>query len=52
MRKKKTKSTFCYLDINREPQQYSTDYLYKVSMIHATTVCPTLMSMFSPHVHW
>ena len=33
-------------ELDREPQQYSTYYLYKVSIVHAMTVhCPTLMSI-------
>jgi len=40
-------------ELNREPQQYSTDYLYKLTLVHAITVHhPTLMSMPCPHVHY
>jgi len=40
-------------ELDREPQQYSTYYLYKISMVHATTVhCPTLMSMLYPYSHY
>jgi len=40
-------------ELDREPQQYSTDYLYKVLMVRAMTVhCPTLMSMPCPHVYY
>ena len=40
-------------ELNREPQQYSTDYLYKVPMVYAMTVhCPTLMSIHCSHVHY
>jgi len=39
--------------LDREPQQYFTYYLYKVSMVCATTMhCPTLMSMPCPHGHY
>ena len=40
-------------ELNREPQQYSTYYLYKVSMVCAMTVyCFTLMSMPCPYGHY
>jgi len=40
-------------ELNMKPQQYSTYYLYKVSMVHTMTVHrPTLMFMFCPHVHY
>ena len=40
-------------ELNREPQQYSTNYLYKVFMVHAMTVYyPTLMSIPCPHGHY
>jgi len=40
-------------ELDRKPQQYSTDYLYKLTLVHATTVhCPTLISMPCPHAHY
>ena len=40
-------------ELDRELQQYSTYYLYKVSMVHAITVHrPTLISMPYPYVHY
>ena len=40
-------------ELDREPQQYSTYYLYKVFMVHATTVhCSTLISMPYSHGHY
>ena len=39
--------------LNREPQQYSTYYLYKVSMVCTMTVHrPTLISMPFPHIYY
>jgi len=40
-------------ELDREPQQYSTDYLYQVLLVRAMTVHhPTLMSMPCPHVYY
>ena len=40
-------------ELDKEPQQYSTYYLYKVSMVCATTIHrPTLISMPCSHVHY
>ena len=40
-------------ELDRELQQYSTDYLYKVLMVHTTTVhCPILMFMPCPHIYY
>ena len=40
-------------ELDKKPQQYSTNYLYKVSMVYAMTVHhPTLISMPCPHVHY
>ena len=40
-------------ELDREPQKYSTYYLYKVFMVRAMTMhCPTLMSMPCPHGHY
>ena len=50
-----SRNTSCVFtrELDREPQQYSTDYLYKVTLVHATTMYhPTLMSIPCPHVHY
>ena len=50
-----SRNTSCVFtrELDRELQQYSTDYLYKLTLVHAMTVhCPTLMSMPCPHVHY
>jgi len=40
-------------ELDRKPQQYFTNYLYKLTLVHATTVhCSTLISMPCPHVHY
>ena len=50
-----SRNTSCVFtrELDREPQQYSTNYLYKLSIVYATTVHhPTLMSIPCPHVHY
>ena len=40
-------------ELDRKLQQYSTDYLYKLTLVHAMTVHrSTLMSMPCSHVHY
>jgi len=49
-----SRNTSCVFtrELDREPQQYSTDYLYKCPWSMLRLCIPTLMSMPCSHVHY